>query len=310
MQGAVLRPSGSARISTSGASAREASASARVVTMSRCPASPSKRSSVRASSVAGSPPKARTGLRPAPGPLGQKRVPSPPAITTRWRSPAISGPRTAVAVREPDDVVELRSGHLENVAVLQGDHPMLPPDRDVVRLTLPEKDLLELALLVLEHESHLAVRDEDRFLLHAMVLEREPVARLDVQYLADVVGGLRPDELVAPGFLDALDRLFRHDETYLRTNSASSSKRAVGFRSGRPHAACSRMGSSGALPVPDELATTVAKRRTTTPACSMVAPSLRPCSPDGAACRVSRAHIDDAHLLALAVAEGTAALRG
>src|SRR5262249_283093 len=160
-------------------------------------------------------------------------------------------------------------------------------------------DLLELALLVLEHESHLAMRDEDRFLLHAMVLEREPVARLDVQYLADVVGGLRPDKLVAPGFLDALDRLFRHDETYLRTNSASSSKRAVGFRSGRPHAACSRMGSSGALPVPDELATTVAKRRTTTPPCSMVAPSLPPCSPDGAPCRVSRAQIDGAHLLAL-----------
>src|SRR5215470_417781 len=230
MQGAVLRPSGSARISTPGASAREASASARVVTMSRCPASPSKRASVRASSVAGSRPKASSCFGRPEVLLGQKRVPLPPAITTRWRSPAISGPCAAVAVRDPDDVVDLRSGHLENVALLQRDHPMLPPDRNVVRLALLQEDLLELALLVLEHERHLAAREEDRFLLHAMVLEREPVARLDVQYLADVVSGLRPDELVAPGFLDALDRLLRHDETYLRTNSTSPSERAVGFR--------------------------------------------------------------------------------
>src|SRR5262249_61999018 len=105
--------------------------------MSRCPASPSKRASVRASSVAGSRPKASSCFGRPEVLLGQKRVPLPPAITTRWRSPANSGPRTAVAVREPDDIVELRSGHLENVAVLQGDHPMLPPDRDVVSLTLP-----------------------------------------------------------------------------------------------------------------------------------------------------------------------------
>src|SRR5262249_50043214 len=230
MQGAVLRPSGSARISTSGASARAASASARVVTMSRCAASPSKRASVRASSVSGSRPKASSCFgRPAVL-LGQKRVPLPPAITTRWRSPAISGPCAAVAVRDPADVVELRRGHLENLAVLQRDHPMLPPDRDVVRVALLEEDLLELALLVLEHERHLAARDEDRFLLHAMVLEREPLADLDVQDLADVVSGFRPDELVAPGLLDALDRLLRHDGTYLQTNSASPGERAVGPR--------------------------------------------------------------------------------
>src|SRR5207244_2271929 len=127
----------------------------------RCPASPSRRASVHAGSVLGSRPNASSCFgRPAVL-FGQKRVPLPPAITTRWRSPAMSGARAAVAVLEPDDVVELRSGHLENVAVFERDHPMFVPDRDVVRLALLQADLLEVTLLVLEDEGHCPARDED-----------------------------------------------------------------------------------------------------------------------------------------------------
>src|SRR5439155_21538092 len=85
-----------------------------------------------------------------------------------------SGPRAAVAVRDPDDVVELRSGHLENVAVLQCDHPMPAPDWDVVRVALLQEDLLELTLLVLEDRGHRPLRGADRFLLPATVLKRDP----------------------------------------------------------------------------------------------------------------------------------------
>ena len=43
--------------------------------------------------------------------------------------------------------------------------------------------------------------DEPRLVLHAMELQAEGLAGLHNKHLADVMLGLRPDELVAPGLL-------------------------------------------------------------------------------------------------------------
>src|SRR3954471_122716 len=49
-----------------------------------------------------------------------------------------------------------------------------------------------------------ARQDHDRLVLHPVILERQRLAGVDVEDLADVAVGVRPDQLVAPGLLDPL----------------------------------------------------------------------------------------------------------
>src|SRR5439155_22543232 len=60
---------------------------------------------------------------------------------------------------------------------------------------------LDQRLAVLDPQDDLAREDVDRLILLIVVRQREHVAGLDMQDLADVAIGLRPDELVAPGLV-------------------------------------------------------------------------------------------------------------
>src|SRR6266576_1942798 len=104
---------------------------------------------------------------------GRSRVPFPASGTMTFMS------HPPVAVFEPHDVVDLGRRSLEQV----GRHHRL-------ELMDPQDDLAR------EHV--------DRFVLLVVVLQRQDVSRLDVQDLADVAVGPGPDQLVAPGLLDAV----------------------------------------------------------------------------------------------------------
>src|SRR5205814_962659 len=60
---------------------------------------------------------------------------------------------------------------------------------------------LDQRLAMLDPQDDLAREDVDRLILLIVILQREHVARLDMQDLADVAIGLRPDELVSPGLV-------------------------------------------------------------------------------------------------------------
>src|SRR5436309_2706706 len=99
----------------------------------RCslPTTPSKRASVWASSVgrgaplATGPPRGRSCFGRRLVLRGQKRVPLPPAMTTSHGSDAGMAP-APVGVLDAHDVVQVIRGDLEDLTVLDGDHPVLP----------------------------------------------------------------------------------------------------------------------------------------------------------------------------------------
>ena len=64
-------------------------------------------------------------------------------------------------------------------------------------------DGLELAADLAELERGPALLDEPCLVLHFVVLEAQRLAGPDEEQLADVVVGLGPDELPAPGLLDS-----------------------------------------------------------------------------------------------------------
>src|SRR6266478_2763360 len=74
------------------------------------------------------------------------------------------------------------------------------------RFPLAQRALDErLALLETQHD--LTAQDVDRFVLLFVILEAEDVPGLDVQDLADVAIGPRPDDLVAPGLVNAIGKV-------------------------------------------------------------------------------------------------------
>src|SRR5687767_5162547 len=126
---------------------------------------------------------------------GRRRVPFPASgmITCM-------GLPSAVAVFEPDQVVELWRGCLEHVAVHDGLDLVHEERRDVGALAGPEGAGDE-PVAVPRAEDELAGEDMHRLVLPVVVLEAEDVPRLHVQHLADIAVGAGPDELVAPRLL-------------------------------------------------------------------------------------------------------------
>ena len=69
-------------------------------------------------------------------------------------------------------------------------------------VTTAQLDLADRAAIVLEVQAQPAALHQDRLVLDDVTLERELLAGLDDEDLADVLVGERPDELVAPGLPD------------------------------------------------------------------------------------------------------------
>src|SRR5712691_725890 len=134
---------------------------------------------------------------------GRSRVPFPASGTMTFMS------RPPVAVFEPHDVVDLGGGSLEQVGRGHGLELM-----DQLRLDVERRPLrhgpLDQRIALLDAEDDLAREHVDRFILLVVVLQRQDVSRLDMQDLADVAVGPRPDQLVPPGLVDPIGQL-RHD---------------------------------------------------------------------------------------------------
>src|SRR6266516_80586 len=65
---------------------------------------------------------------------------------------------------------------------------------------------LDQRLAVLDTQNDLAGENINRLILLIMILQREHVAQLDMQDLADVLVGLRPDKLVSPKLLNPIKK--------------------------------------------------------------------------------------------------------
>src|SRR6266852_2224880 len=140
---------------------------------------------------------------------GRSRVPFPARGTMTFMSHA------SVAVFEPHHVVDLGSRGLEQVGrhhrLELADHLGLDVERCSLRY-----GPLDQRIALLDAEDDLAREHVDRFVLLVVVLQRQDVSRLDVQYLADVAVSPRPAQLVAPRFLHAVreDGLVTHAVTH------------------------------------------------------------------------------------------------
>src|SRR5262245_3427855 len=74
---------------------------------------------------------------------------------------------------------------------------------NVERFAFPNA-LLDQRLALLDAQDNFARQHVDRLVLLVVILQRQHLAGLDVQDLADVLVGLRPDDLVAPGLVDPI----------------------------------------------------------------------------------------------------------
>src|SRR5689334_18369558 len=107
-----------------------------------------------------------------------------------------------VAIFEPDHVVELGRRDLEDIGVLDRDHAVAQAGRDVEWLVGHQLARARRLAIGEEDQLHPAAQQHDRLVLDAVILQRERLARSDVEDLADVAIGLGPDQLVAPGLVD------------------------------------------------------------------------------------------------------------
>src|SRR6478735_7217361 len=149
------------------------------------------------------------------------------------RAPGLRGGRAlaAVQVLDPHHVVEVRRRDLEDQGVLDGGDAMHCPRPVAERVAGLDLDRLELAADLAQLERCTSLADEPRLVLHLVVLEAQRLARPDEQQLADVVVGLRPDELPAPGLLDVprLDRVPALHPSHLGFAATYSSARRSSF---------------------------------------------------------------------------------
>src|SRR5439155_22464139 len=116
---------------------------------------------------------------------------------------------TAVPVLEPDDVLDLRRGHLEDRRVLERRQPVHRSRPDAkCGSGADHLDAEGLFPRLAQLELRAAGVDEPRFVLLAVELEAERLARLDEEELAAVVVRQRPDQLMSPRlvYLRRLDR--------------------------------------------------------------------------------------------------------
>src|SRR5262245_26821576 len=108
----------------------------------------------------------------------------------------------AEVVLDPDDVVQLRCGDLDQLDVVDRLEPVATADRDAGEVSGSELPDRHRAGLVLQVESEPAADHVDRFVLALVVLKREAPAGVDRDELADVAIRHDPVELVAPRLVD------------------------------------------------------------------------------------------------------------
>src|SRR5579862_1091076 len=121
----------------------------------------------------------------------------------RLGDPGSARALAAEVVLEADDVVELRGRDLDQRAALDRRVAMPSADPDPGAIARSELAIRDRAGGVLERQAEPSLKDVDPLVLRRVVLERQALARLDDEELPDVPVRMRPDELMAPGLLDA-----------------------------------------------------------------------------------------------------------
>src|ERR1700716_705057 len=131
-----------------------------------------------------------------------------PAATGLWKvwkdELRRTGSLPSVFVFQPDDVIDLRGGHLEELTLLHPDHSVLASGNDPARHAGGEPVGLQLAPVVLELEVHRPFDDQQGLVLLSVVLKAEHLPGVDVDHLAEIFVGDREAVLPAPGLLDDL----------------------------------------------------------------------------------------------------------
>src|SRR6476661_4524347 len=128
---------------------------------------------------------------------GRRRVPFPASGMITCMS------ASSVAVLEPNQVVELRRGRLEHVAVHHRLDLVDQLGRNMDGLAGLERARLELRPGS-GPEDELPAQHVHRLVLHVVVLQAQDVTGLHMQDLAHIAVRARPDELVAPGFVHSV----------------------------------------------------------------------------------------------------------
>src|SRR5262249_44301808 len=132
-------------------------------------------------------------------------IPSTAGYLTRSVSRYAGSLLPAVAILEPDDVVDLRRRHLEDRRVLQRRDAMNGAGPEVERAAGPDDlGLGDRLTRGCELELGTSGFDVPGLVLDAVELEAERVTRSDEDELADVAIGQRPEQLMAPRLLDPL----------------------------------------------------------------------------------------------------------
>src|SRR5262249_56466549 len=131
-------------------------------------------------------------------PTGTPSMASDPNTTVS----GLRGSLAAVAVFEPDDVVQLGGRDLDDLRIVDRGHPMHRPRPETERRARPDHLLLEHRVAGgAELQLRPSLLNEPRLVLDVVELQAERLACLHEQQLADVLVGLRPDQLVAPRLL-------------------------------------------------------------------------------------------------------------
>src|SRR5712692_9935795 len=100
------------------------------------------------------------------------------------------------------DVVQLRGGGLEHLALLQRVDAVAAACRHAEALPGPRHMLDQGAPVVLEVELHSPVENVECLVFTVVVLEGKPLALVDVEDLAGVPVGVRPEQLETPRLQD------------------------------------------------------------------------------------------------------------
>src|SRR5262249_35008690 len=123
-------------------------------------------------------------------------------------------------------VVDLGARDLTQLAVGDGLEAVAPARLDAPAGARLEGDDLQRPGVVLEREPQGSAQHVDRLVFLPVELEREPLAGLDRQDLAEIARGLGPDLFVSPGFFDTA-RHFRGPSVAHGVCTRSAQERGV-----------------------------------------------------------------------------------
>ncbi len=145
----------------------------------------------------------------------------PRLASARETSPI--GGHSSVPILQPNDVIQVGRGRLENVTLRNRDHAVHGSRGNVKTFTGPQVDVLEVGFRTPCRKPHFAGEKVNGLVLPLVILQGERLPCLNMQELAHVLVRVRPDEFVAPRLFDA-------------SRSVLQVRLPVGVAAGRPTA--------------------------------------------------------------------------